>query len=163
MYKITLVLLLVSTSCYSQFYTGVVIDPNKAFGIIDNPRTEQDHQGLHFDVEIGMVEKRLAYYALYGSFREANYQKLALGVDYFFIKDKRIEMAFGSNVSNIWKKENVSSPTRSHFGWLGRLTGIFWISDNWGLVGHFQYQSRPDLRIRGIFEGKAGIRYFFRN
>ena len=163
MNKLTLLLLLISTSSYSQLYTGVVIDPNKAFGIIDNPRTEQDHQGLHFDIEIGVVEKRFAYYALYGSFREANYQKLALGLDYFFLKNRKLEMALGGSVSNIWKKGSVSSPTKTYFGWLGRLTGVFWFSDNWGLVGHLQYQSRPDLKITGIVEGKAGIRYSFRN
>ncbi|WP_156879287.1 hypothetical protein [Salinimicrobium xinjiangense] len=53
--------------------------------------------------------------------------------------------------------------TTTYFGWLGRLTGIFWIYPKFGLVGHFQYQSRPDLEVTGILEGKIGLRYFFRN
>lgn len=159
MYRCIFIFLLCSTSCYSQFYTGIAIDPNKAFGIIDNPRTEEDHRGLHFDIEMGWMEKEYAFYLLFGKFEEANYQKLALGADYFLLQTERIEMGIGSNVSNIWKKR--SGETSTYFGLLGRLTGILWISSKLGLVGHFQYQSRPDLEVTGIFEGKAGLRYVF--
>jgi hypothetical protein len=163
MYRCILACLFCSLSCYGQFYTGVAIDPNKAFGIIDNPRTEEDHRGLHFDVEIGLIEKEFAFYLLFGKFKEANYQKLALGADYFFLKDERFEMAVGSSISNIWKKSGEPLETTTYFGWLGRLTGIFWIYPKLGLVANFQYQSRPDLQITGILEGKIGLRYFFRN
>lgn len=152
-------LLLFSIKCYSQFYTGVAIDPNKAFGIIDNPRTEEDHRGLHFDVEVGIVEQDFGFYLLYGQFREANYQKLALGADYFFLSQNKFEMAIGSSISNIWKGETTSTNKNSYLGWLGRFTGILWIYPRLGLVGHFQYQSRPDLEVRGILEGKIGLRY----
>ena len=84
MYRCILCFLFCSISCYSQFYTGVAIDPNKAFGIIDNPRTEEDHRGLHFDIEVGLIENEFAFYVLFGKFKQANYQKLALGADYFF-------------------------------------------------------------------------------
>lgn len=163
MYRCILAFLFCSISCYSQFYTGVAIDPNKAFGIIDNPRTEQDHRGLHFDVEMGLIENEFAFYLLFGKFKEANYQKLALGADYFFLKDEKIEIALGSSVSNIWKKRDESSEATTYIGWLGRFTGIFWIYRELGLVGHFQFQSRPDLEVTGILEGKIGLRYFFRN
>lgn len=163
MYGYILAFFFCSISCYGQFYTGIAIDPNKAFGIVDNPRTEQDHRGLHFDVEVGLVKDEFAFYLLYGKFKEANYQKLALGADYFFLKDQKIEIAIGSSVSNIWKKQSESSDTTTYFGWLGRLTGILWIYPKIGLVGHFQYQSRPDLKVTGIVEGKIGLRYFLRN
>lgn len=141
----------------------MAIDPNKALGIIDNPRTEMDHRGFHYDVEIGIAVNEFAIYSLYGKFKQANYQKLALGADYFFLKDEKLEMAIGSSVSNIWKKQNAGSETITYFGWLGRLTGIIWVYQKFGLVGHFQYQSRPDLEIRGILEGKIGLRYSLRN
>ncbi|MCC8360666.1 hypothetical protein [Salinimicrobium sediminilitoris] len=163
MYRCILYFFFCSISCYSQFYTGVAIDPNKAFGIIDNPRTEEDHRGLHFDIEAGLIENEFAFYVLFGKFQQANYQKLAFGTDYFFLKDDRIEMGVGISVSNIWKKQGDNSETKTYFGWLGRLTGIFWINPKLGLVGHFQYQSRPDLEVTGIVEGKIGLRYFFRN
>ncbi len=163
MSRYILVFLFCTLNCYSQFYTGVAIDPNKAFGVIDNPRTEQDHRGLHFDIEIGLIENDFAFYVLYGRFKEANYQKLALGADYFFLETNRIEVGIGSSVSNIWKKQNELSETTTYVGLLGRLTGIFWIYRKLGLVGHFQYQSRPDLEVTGIVEGKIGLRYFFRS
>ncbi len=159
MHKFTLLLLMLSASCYSQFYAGVAIDPNKAFGVIDNPRTELDHRGLHFDVEIGRIENEFGFYLLYGKFAQANYQKLALGADYFFLKGEKLDMGVGSSVSNIWKKENSANNTEAYFGWLGRLTGIFYIYPKLGLVGDFQYQSRPDLELTGILEGKIGLRY----
>lgn len=162
MYRYILTFFFCSTGCYSQFYTGVAIDPNKAFGVIDNPRTEEDHRGLHFDVEMGLVEQKFAFYLLFGKFRQANYQKLALGADYFLQKDKRFEGGIGSSVSIIWKEQSPSE-TNNYFGWLGRLTGIFWIFPKLGLVGHFQYQSRPDLKVAGIVEGKVGLRYIFRD
>jgi hypothetical protein len=163
MCRLALILLLFSSGCYGQFYTGVAIDPNKAFGIVDNPRTETDHRGLHFDIEIGIIHNNFGFYTLYGRFKEANYQKLALGADYFFLTEEKFEMAFGTSVSNIWKKNIISGERTTYFGWLGRLTGIFWINPKLGLVGHFQYQSRPDLEVTGIVEGKVGLRYFFRN
>lgn len=162
MYRCLFVFFFCGISCYSQFYTGVAIDPNKAFGIIDNPRTEQDHRGLHFDIEAGLIENEFAFYVLFGKFEEAGYQKLALGADYFFIREEKLEMAFGSSVSNIWKKPGGQTETNTYFGWLGRLTGIFWVYNRLGLVGHFQYQSRPDLEVTGILEGKIGLRYFLR-
>ena len=162
MHRYILIFLICSSNCYGQWYTGVAIDPNKAFGVIDNPRTEQDHRGLHFDIEIGIIENRFGFYALYGKFKDANYQKLALGSDYFFLKEKNLEIAFGGSISNIWKKQSNSSVSNTYFGWLGRLTGIFWIIRNWGLVGHFQYQSRTDLKVTGILEGKIGVRYMVR-
>jgi hypothetical protein len=82
----------VSFSCFGQFYTGIAIDPNKAFGIIENPRTKQDHRGLHFDIETGFVENDFAFYLLYGRFEAANYQKLALGADYFVLKDEELNL-----------------------------------------------------------------------
>ncbi|WP_029038806.1 hypothetical protein [Salinimicrobium xinjiangense] len=105
MFRWVIALFFCSINCYSQFYTGIAIDPNKAFGIIDNPRTEEDHRGLHFDVEVGLIENELAFYLLFGKFKEANYQKLALGADLFFLKNNRIETAIGGSVSNIWKKQ----------------------------------------------------------
>ena len=162
MHKLSLLLIIFGTSCYSQFYAGIAIDPNKAFGIIDNPRTEMDHRGLHFDVEAGIIEDKFGFYLLYGNFEQANYQKLALGTDYYFLKAEKLEIGIGSSVSNIWKKEISSNESDTYFGWLGRLTGIIWIHRNFGLNGHFQYQSRPDLEIRGIFEGKIGLRYITR-
>lgn len=163
MYRYILVFFFCSTSCFSQFYTGIAIDPNKAFGILDNPRTEQDHRGLHFDIEVGLIEHEFAFYLLFGKFKEANYQKLALGADYFFLKDEKIEIGIGSSISNIWKGQNHTSETTTYFGWLGRLTGIFWFYRKLSLVGHFQYQSRPDLEVTGILEGKIGLRYLFKN
>lgn len=162
-YRYILCFFFCSISSYAQFYTGVAIDPNKAFGVIDNPRTEQDHRGLHYDIEIGFIENHFAFYTLYGSFKEANYQKLALGADYFFLQQDKLEFGIGSSVSNIWKKQGDPAETKTYFGWLGRFTGIFWLYPRLGLVGHFQYQSRPDLEVIGILEGKIGVRYFFRN
>lgn len=159
MHRKTLLFLLLSASCYSQYYAGIAIDPNKAFGIIDNPRTEMDHRGLHFDVELGIIKNKFGFYLLYGKFEQANYQKLALGADYFFLQGENLEMGFGSSVSNIWKKSNVSNEHTAYLGWLGRFTGIYWVHPKLGLVGHFQYQSRPDLKITGILEGKIGLRY----
>lgn len=161
MYKLILFLLLLSGNCYSQFYTGIAIDPNKAFGLIDNPRTELDHRGLHFDVEAGIIKDEFGFYLLYGKFKQANYQKLAVGADYYFLQNKTLEIGIGSSVSNIWKRESSSVENDTYFGWLGRLTGIIWIYPNFCLNGHFQYQSRPDLEISGIFEGKIGMRYIF--
>ena len=159
MQKLLILLLLLSTGCYSQFYAGLAIDPNKAFGIIDNPRTEMDHRGLHFDVEIGLLEEKFGFYLLYGRFEQANYQKLAVGADYFLINKEKLSIGIGSSVSNIWKKKSSSHENVQYLGWLGRLTGIIWIYPEFGLVGHFQYQSRPDLEVRGIVEGKIGFRY----
>ncbi len=92
MYRFILFFFFCSYSCFGQFYTGIAIDPNKAFGIIDNPRTEQDHRGLHFDIETGFINNDFAVYLLYGRFEAANYQKLALEGDYFFLKDNKIEL-----------------------------------------------------------------------
>ncbi|MDX1754138.1 MAG: hypothetical protein R3259_13170 [Salinimicrobium sediminis] len=163
MYRLILFFFFCSYSCFGQFYTGIAIDPNKAFGIIDNPRTEQDHRGLHFDIETGFINNDFAVYLLYGRFEAANYQKLALGGDYFILKDNKIELGIGSSISNIWKKQADQAKTSTYFGWLGRLTGILWVFPRIGMVGHFQYQSRPDLEVTGILEGKIGLRYFFRN
>ena len=163
MHRAVLFFFFCSFSCFGQFYTGIAIDPNKAFGIVDNPRTEQDHRGLHFDIESGFIKDDFALYLLYGRFEAANYQKLALGADYLFLKDRRIELGVGSSVSNIWKKQSDQQGTTTYFGWLGRLTGILWVYLQLGLVGHFQYQSRPDLKVTGILEGKIGLRYLFKN
>ena len=163
MHRAVLFFFFCSFSCFGQFYTGIAIDPNKAFGIVDNPRTEQDHRGLHFDIESGFIKDDFALYLLYGRFEAANYQKLALGADYLFLKDRRIELGVGSSVSNIWKKQSDQQGTTTYFGWLGRLTGILWVYPQLGLVGHFQYQSRPDLKVTGILEGKIGLRYLFKN
>ena len=156
MKKLICLLFFITANSYGQFYTDFGVDPNKAFGIIDNPRTEDDHQGFHFDVEAGVIINRLGVYLLYGSFQAADYQKVATGVDYYLLQSNRFSLAAGSAVSVIFR---TREPEEQSFpAWNARTTAVLYIFPGIGLSGTFQYQRRPDIEVAGILEGKIGVR-----
>ena len=156
MKKLISLLLLIASNGYGQFYADFGIDPNKAFGIMDNPRTEDDHRGFHFDIEAGAVMNRLGVYLLYGRFQAADYQKVAAGADYYLLQSNRFSLAAGSAVSAIFRTREAE--TGSFPAWNARTTAVLYVFPQVGLSGTFQYQRRPDIEVAGILEGKIGVR-----
>ena len=155
--KLFFILFLIAANSYGQFYADFGIDPNKAFGIIDNPRTKDDHRGFHFDVEAGALLNHIGVYLLYGRFAAADYQKAATGVDYYFLQNNRFSLAAGSAASMIFRTSEPGS--RFQLAWSVRTTTVYYILPQVGLSGNFQYQRRPDIEVAGILEGKIGVRF----
>ena len=148
-------------------YADFSADPNKIFGVIDNPHTEVDHRGLDFDLEAGVVVDKIGAYIFYGRFENADYQNYGAGLDYHFLGRSRVDLAVGAGLSRIVRKlpagayyereewADVGSIANYHI----RTTAVFWILEDLGLSGRFQYQKRDDVEVHGVFEGAVGIRY----
>lgn len=164
MRRLIFILLLVTATGNAQFYVDLGIDPNKVFGIMDNPRTEEDHMGFDFDIEVGKLVDPLGVFVFYGRFQAAEYQNFGAGLCYYLLRRRFYDIAVGSAASVILKKQ-ASTQSRegrqwnSFLSWDARLTGVVWIFPEVGLSAKLQYQRRPDIEIAGIIEGKVGIRF----
>ena len=164
MHRLIFILLLVTATGNAHFYVDMGIDPNKVFGIMDNPRTEEDHMGFDFDVELGMIAEPVGAFVFYGRFQAAEYQNFGAGLNYYLLRTGYYDIALGSAASVILKKQTASQSLKSRhwnsfFSWDVRLTGIVWVFPEVGLSAKLQYQRRPDIEIAGIIEGKVGIRF----
>jgi hypothetical protein len=136
------------------------LDPNSYLNIIDNPRMENDHQGLDFDIELAATDRRAYVYLFYGRFERAAYQNYGAGYDYIFT-DQRLTLKAGAGLSVILRKQYFGY-NLDRIGWgsaLGyhfRTTAAYRLSDNISLVSRIQYQRRPDINT-GTLEGSVGI------
>ena len=145
-------------------YLDLSIDPNKAFGGINNPRTEKDHRGIDVDLELGVARQMIGAYIFYGIFSEAEYQNYGIGSDLYFYRSERITFAAGPQITMVLRKRYVGANYEIP-AWAGMLalafrsTGTFWITDRIGMSGRIQYQRRPDISIGGIIEGSIGVKY----
>lgn len=157
-------------------YFNANLDVNKAMGLIDNPRTEQDVRGADFDLEAGVRFGSHAIYMHWGAFQERNYQSYGAGYDYFvnwlskseayaynpfggqrFRMFKGVDLSAGADISIIMRKDRNGNWGGS-FPQLGiRGQSIFWITETFGFVLKAKGQPRPDIGKFMIFEGDMGI------
>jgi hypothetical protein len=168
-----MILFLIPVLSYGQVKNSYVnidvsLDPNKAFQIIDNPRTINDHKGLDFDVELGANEGKTYVYLFYGRFNRMDYQNYGFGVDQFLLITDNFEWKAGAGISVIMRKQLFGQQLERE-GWgaaLGyhfRTVGDLKINKHVSLTARLQYQRRPDINI-GIVEGAVGIAFrFYRN
>lgn len=173
MKKLLIILLVWPSLMMAQFdheiYLDLSADPNKAFGVFDNPRTEVDHRGVDFDFELGIHVRKIGVYWFYGRFEAAKYQNYGFGADYYILDRDRVDIAAGLAFSRImrklpsgpyWGKETWADLS-DYFNYHARIQGVYWIWDNVGVSGRFQYHRRPDIEVHGIFEGAIGVRWKF--
>lgn len=147
-----------------EVYFDLSADANKLFQVVDNPRTEVDHKGFDFDIEAGVHDRAFGVYLFYGRFEAANYQNYGLGIDYYLIDGQRLDVAAGVGLSRILRKlpqYDSWADLSGYANYYARAVGVFWILENLGVSGRFQYQRRPDIETHGILEGAVGIRYRF--
>ena len=144
-------------------YIDVSLDPNKIFGVLDDPRQEEDHMGIDFDIEVGATVGKVGAYIFYGAFYTAGYQNYGTGADYYFVKNDWYSISAGAAVSVVLKE----IPTGAYYertawgsfiGWHSRITGVFWVFEKLGVSGRFQLQQRPEYNIY-VPEGNIGLRY----
>lgn len=142
-----------------QAYVDFSLDPNKVFGIIDNQRTATDHRGIDFDLEVGVINRRWAWFIYYGAFPEADYQNYGLGTDFRIVGTQaewRAGVSLGPVVMQRSSEKNLVSGT-----WLaGNLRSLIYLQlfPGIGITGRIQFQVRPDIPEMGIFEGNLGVR-----
>lgn len=155
-------------------YVDFSIDPNKALGIIDNPRTEVDHRGIDWDLEIGLIIPKadLKWYVYYGKFDAMNWTNYGTGIDYYLERGDWYDVAVGLQVNFINHPFEVydedggfafnADYNANSLGFGARLAGVFWVFRNYGISGRFQYITRPDLeKTFGIIEGSVGMTFKF--
>lgn len=140
------------------WYISPSFDVNKAFGIIDNPRTEKDHRGLDFDLEAGVRDSHVGVYIFYGQFTAMNYKNYGAGVDYYVMPFTNVHLSLGAYYSTIIRQRNESATSYIS----PRAVTTIWLSKNIGVLAKLQYQGRPDLG-KSIIEGAAGLTIKFDN
>lgn len=138
----------------NHWYFGGQFDINNAFDIVE---TKTEPQGLDFDVEIGIRKYAFAYYVFYGEYAEREYTNYGLGIDYFVMNTRNIDVAIGVNTGVISKPTTLTMGDVSYFTFAGRLKGLYSFTEYLGLTLTGQYQQRPDRGINGVFEVLAGI------
>lgn len=176
------------SSVFSQTdykYIRLQADPNSAFGIVDNPRTETEILGLDFDLEAGLRYDHVGIYITYGRFEKQDYQNYAAGVDYYvnWLEDfqvklynpfngKRVNLvngialSAGLNYGRVIRKITRGGTYDSETIWGGSgaiaFRGVidFKIANIFSIVSTLQYQQRPELN-KFIIEGALGIQYNF--
>lgn len=141
-------------------YLNASFDPNKAFNIIDNPRTKIDHTGLDFDLELGIEDRNWKMFIYYGRFQKIGYQSYGAGVSYVFQFTDHLDFTTGLAYGFIMRKATYyEEPTwMSMLGWNARATLIYWFG-NLGATAKLQFQQRQDIATYGILEGTVGLVY----
>lgn len=196
LYLMTLVCLNTSAQSFGSserlndyIYFKSTFDPNQAFGIIDNPRTNKESYGLDYDIELGARWKSVGVYMFYGSYQEIDYQNFGIGFDVYvnwlsnvkcevnlynpftgrkgtWFKIQGIDLSVGGNIGLIGRK-HYGYKNRETWGFsiapAIRGTATFWLSDGFGFNLTAQGQNRPDLGLIAIFEGHAGVVFRFHN
>ena len=153
-----------------EVYFDLSADANKFSGVIDNPRTEVDHRGLDWDLEVGLITDSLKWYIYYGEFRAINWTNYGSGLDFYIEKGDWYDVVAGLQVNFISHPFEVYNEdgsfafyadyNASSLGVGARLAGVFWVFRNVGLSGRLQYVTRPDLEETfGIIEGSIGLTY----
>lgn len=173
MQKLILVsFLLITSITNAQFYTDFSVDPNKIFNVVDNPRTDVDHQGLDWDLEVGVATPYIGLYMFYGAFSEMDYGNYGVGLDYYLTRGGWYDISVGGQINFVSKPYEVydengdfafyANYRGESIGLGARAVGVFWVFRNLGVSGRFQYITRGDLKdTLGIIEGSVGLRYKF--
>ena len=154
------VLFPIITAAQHHVYFSAGIDPNKAFNVIDNPRTEVDHHGLDFNVETGIALQKVKTFIYYGRFEAAGYQEYGAGVDYILPFQKPLELTLGLGYGNLMRVADFYEKTHwmGFLAWNVRTKFTYWFG-NFGINAKLQFQQRPDIDMLGIIEGGVGISY----
>lgn len=153
---IALLLSLYITGQEHKVYVVPSFDPNKAFGVVDNPRTEIDNRGLDWDIELGVSPRNLGLFLYYGEFAAMDYKNYGVGIEWFPVRQDMYEWSIGGSAGSILKKVNDS--------WANFVTGnlrttfVYWAFEGVGISFRGQYQGRPDLKVTGIFETSIGLK-----
>jgi len=138
----------------NHWYFGGQFDINNAFDIVE---TDTEPQGLDYDVEVGLRKYAFAYYVFYGEYAKIEYTNYGLGIDYFAINTRNIDVAIGVNAGVISKPTPLTTGDVSYFTFAGRLKGLYSLTPYLGLTLTGQYQQRPDRDINGVLEVMAGL------
>jgi len=136
-------------------YLKASFDPNNAFGITDNPRTEVQSTGFDYDIELGARYKTVGVYVFYGSFQEINYYNYGAGVDLYVNIFNKVDTSLGANMGVIGRK--YGDDWGASFAPAVRAITTIWIVDDLGIVLTAQGQNRPDINKNLIFEGSIGL------
>lgn len=162
------VMLMMTFSAQSQsdlddyLYLKATMDPNNAFGIIDNPRTKTESLGLDYDIEAGARWKNTSVYLFYGAFNAIEYKNYGFGVDFHFnwLRDQNIDMTLGAIPAAFVLRKYGTEDDNSYkcsFAPAVRGTMTWWFTDLLGATGTAQLQNRPDIDKFAIFEGHLGL------
>jgi len=150
-----LLLILLTTTCFSQEYISLSFDVNNLLNLKDNTRMEQQVNGLDFDIEIGAIDKNIGVYVFYGAFPNAKYYNYGAGVDYYIKPLKWLNLSLG-NYYSVTKRTKDYKYLGGGSSYFNPRARIIFVHDyfNVGLVG--KYQTRLDLDKR-IFEGSLEL------
>lgn len=98
--------LVTATSLAQDYaYARVTVDPNNLLGIVNNPRTQEQTNGLDFDIEVGARDRHVGVYVTYGRFENIGYQNYAAGVDYYVNWVPELDMSLGINYGVVLRKQ----------------------------------------------------------
>lgn len=154
---------MVSAQNPDYWYLNGSFDVNKAFDLKDNKRTVDDKHGLDFDFEAGARDRHFGVFMFYGRFDEMGWQNYGAGVDYYvdWFRDYNIELSVGIAYGVIILEDDIRTKEKRRHSFNGNtIRGVmtYWITNNIGLTGRFQYLNRGDLPNKdGILEGSVGI------
>lgn len=157
-------------------YISGRLDLNNTFGIVDNPRTENEILGFHTDIEIGARDRHVGVHLDYGFFFEQDYQYYGLGVDYYIeaLRDRELnvfgvqildgtEFSFGVGYGVVLRKiqQQEKQVWGGSTGYNLRGQTILWITEDFGVPLVLKFQQRGDIPKYGIFEGSLGVIFKF--
>ena len=143
------------TLCCAQVYTSFSFDTNKLFIHYDNPRTETDHKGLDYDIEIGAIDENVGVFVFYGAFPNAYYSNYGAGIDFYTNPIRNVYLSLGNSYTFVARHKD--------YKYLGRGGGMF--NPRWKIGYEFKhfnigyigkYSKRADLGI-AIFEAQMEI------
>ena len=159
-------LILFTTSAFGQWmYVAPSFDPNKAFGIIDNPRTEIDHRGLDWNLEVGIIDENMGFYISYGRFDNAGFKNYKVGADYYVRPFKWLDMSIGAGIGQIKEKymtgQYFERVAFEGVGWyhFRAITTFKYKGFGFGLKA--QFQDRSDVTKGYVLEGQIIFKYTF--
>jgi len=139
-------------------YIDASFDANKAFGLKDNPRTQDDTRGLDWKFEAGARENNFAIYIFGGHYAPIDYIVYGAGVDYYLKKKPQgLDLSAGIYYSQVIRIDS-DGHSGSFTAWVSpRARATYWIG-NFGINITGRGQGRYDIG-KTVWEGSIGLTF----
>lgn len=144
---------------FDHVFISASFDPNNLVNIVSNPRTDTNTTGLNYRIEFGAADKHFMAYLFWEDFSAIKFYTYGAGFHAMLTPTDKIYIAPGLTYGFLH---------RDYYGNGVYLSGSinvkagYKITSSLYLEAEAEVKQRPDISKPGIFQGKVGLKYFFK-